>query len=275
MRPSKRLDGCGYKTGLEADLPAGEEVAPGGFVVSNSMYTDYADEYEAAIQENIFNGKFERPSLLGLLPALNGKQVLDLGCGPGVYAAELVARGAIVTGIDVSEKMIEITRSKMGDACRCYVQDISIGLPDEPSEQFDIVICPLVIHYLADLNRLFSDVHRVLKAGGLFVFSTHHPYPDFERSPSANYFATEAVVEEWDTLGRPVPVTFYRRPISAIANAIAEAQMFIANISEGKVSKALKQASPELYSRLSTSPHFMFYQCKPLRGLPESPVGQS
>lgn len=231
--------------------------------MTSVMYTKFAEEYDRAIRDNFYNAQFERPSLMSLLPPLYGMKVLDLGCGPGVYAEDLIRQGAEVTAIDNSTEMIEIAKNKIGDKNRCYVQDISIGLPQEESDSFDIVICPLAIHYLACLDVLFKDIRRVLKRGGVFIFSTNHPNIDYRSSPSGNYFATEQITEEWHTIGRPVAVSYYRRPISALANSISKAGMVIANISEGKPTEDLKRADPELFKKLSTKPNFMFYMCKP------------
>jgi SAM-dependent methyltransferase len=52
------------------------------------------------------------PRILDALPALQGQRILDLGCGPGDLAAELVARGARVIGIDVNEELLRQARSK-------------------------------------------------------------------------------------------------------------------------------------------------------------------
>ncbi len=232
--------------------------------MTNPMYNEYAAEYDTVVQNNEYNAKFERPSLLSLLPDLKGKKVLDLACGPGVYAKELTARGALLTAVDISETMVGLTRAKVEPHHTVYVQDLSLGLPNEVPESYDVVICPLAIHYLENLSLLFSDVARVLKKDGVFVFSTHHPYVDFSDSPSGNYFSTELLTELWDTLGRPVAVSFYRRPISALTAAIADAGMAIMNITEGFTTKGLKQASPEIYEKLSTKPCFMFYVCRPL-----------
>ena len=81
--------------------------------MSSLIYTEHAHEYDRVVRDNVYNAQFERPSLLSLLPSLSGKKVLDLGCGPGVYAQELVAHGAIVTAIDSSEQMVEITHRQL------------------------------------------------------------------------------------------------------------------------------------------------------------------
>lgn len=231
--------------------------------MSSPMYTDFAKEYESAVRDNSYNAKFERPSFLSILPNLNGKNVLDLGCGPGVYAEELAKKGAVVTAVDNSHEMIEITKQKIGAHHKAYVQDISIGLPQEATGHFDIVICPLAIHYLESIDTLFREIKRVLTKSGIFVFSTNHPYVDFSSSPSGNYFTTEKITEEWNTLGRPIPVSYYRRPISSIANSIFKSGMVISNISEGKPTEELRKSSPALFQKLSTKPNFMFYVCQP------------
>jgi len=229
--------------------------------VSSSMYHEYASEYDQAVRDNAYNAHFERPSLLAMLPDVNAKKVLDLGCGPGVYAQQLIDSGAVLTAIDGSEQMVQITRRKLPDKAICYVQDLSYGLPRENDHSFDLIISPLMIHYLEDLSILFADISRVLKPSGLFVFSTHHPYVDFSGSPSGNYFSCEKISEPWNTLGRPIEVSFYRRPMSEIFNALSTAGLCVLNLSEGQPSEALKSKSPKHYAKLSTQPNFMFYQC--------------
>ncbi|MHC4874814.1 MAG: class I SAM-dependent methyltransferase [Planctomycetota bacterium] len=108
----------------------------------------------------------KRPSLLSMLPSLEGLSVLDMGCGSGVYAEELLERGASVTAVDSSTEMISIVKTNLGEKLKAYVQDLTKGLPLEKSHTFDLVISPLVIHYIEDLQNLFNEVSRVLKPGG-------------------------------------------------------------------------------------------------------------
>ncbi|BEU03949.1 hypothetical protein OAG1_27490 [Agarivorans sp. OAG1] len=223
-----------------------------------AMYSTYAKEYDVAIQDNIYNAHYERPSLQAMLGEMAGKTVLDLGCGSGVYAEYLLAKGAKVTAIDSSSEMVALVKQKLATQLKVYQQDLASGLPEEADASYDLVICPLMLHYLQDLNPLFADVKRVLKVGGSFVFSTHHPMVDIEASPSGNYFATERVTEMWDTVGKPVEVSFYRRPLSALITALTDHEMVITELSEGKPSEALKTISPEHYQRLSEHPQFLF-----------------
>ena len=229
--------------------------------MSSRMYTEFAKEYEAAVSDNIYNSMYERPSLLTLLPALAGSAVLDLGCGPGMYADILVQNGASVTAVDASAQMVEITQAKIGSSHRCYQQDLALGLPRESTEQYDLVISPLTIHYLKTLLPLFKDIARVLKPDGSFVFSTHHPIVDFADSPAGQYYDRERITQQWNTLGRPETVSYYRRPLSDVTHAINESGFVIDRLTEGQVSPDLASRSPKYYERLTTRPTFLFYRC--------------
>ncbi|OLQ71369.1 SAM-dependent methyltransferase [Photobacterium proteolyticum] len=229
------------------------------------MYSKYAEQYDSAVQDNIYNAHFERPSMQAMLDDLSGKDVLDLGCGSGVYAEFLIKQGASsITCIDASEEMIKLVRHKLGDRVVSYTQDLSIGLPKEKSNSTDVIICPLVLHYLQDLSTLFDDVNRVLKPSGYMVFSTHHPFADFECSTSGNYFECELVKDIWDTVGTPVDVTFYRRSLTEIMTAITNSGLVVSQLSEGIVSEKVKELSLQHYEHLSNNPNFIFIKCQKL-----------
>ncbi len=229
------------------------------------MYTTFAEQYDNVVQDNIYNAYLERPSLQAMLGDVNGCDVIDLGCGSGVYADYFIHRGvAKLTCIDYSPNMIEIVKRKFGDRVTAYAQDASIGLIKEASESADLIISPLMIHYLEDLSVLFNDVARVLKNGGSFAFSTHHPFADFECTLSGNYFEREFITEMWNTVGEPVEVTFYRRSLTEIMNAITDSGLVVTQLSEGKVAEEVKQISLEKYEYLSKNPNFIFIKCQKL-----------
>jgi len=227
----------------------------------NPMYSEHARDYAAAIRDNNYNANYERPSLLALLPALQDKAVIDLGCGPGEYSEVLLKRGARVTAVDYSEQMVDIVKEKLGESVRCYQQDLAKGLPLESEESYDLAVSALMIHYLEDLSPLFRDVKRILKPGGLFVFSTHHPFVDYQLSPTGNYFLQEKIVDEWDTLGRPIRVEYYRRSLSQIMQSLTDAGFSVLELTEGKPAASMEQTAPESYRKLSTEPGFLFLKC--------------
>jgi ubiquinone/menaquinone biosynthesis C-methylase UbiE len=234
--------------------------------MKSELYSKYAEQYDAAIQDNIHNACLERPSLQALLDDLSGLDVVDLGCGTGIYAQYFIAQGVrSLTCVDVSESMVEIVRAKLGDRVTAYVQDLSLGLPQQKSASADVIVCPLVLHYVEDLTVVFKEIHRVLKPAGYMVFSTHHPFADFECSQSGNYFERELVKQEWNTIGKPVAVSFYRRSLTEISDAITSNGLVISQICEGKVLEKVKGISAVTYQKLSNRPNFIFIKCHPSR----------
>ncbi|MGF1747800.1 class I SAM-dependent DNA methyltransferase [Vibrio cionasavignyae] len=229
------------------------------------MYTVHATKYDEAIQDNAYNALYERPTTLALIGDVTDKDVLDLGCGPGIYAQLFTEQGARVTAIDASQEMVAITRSKLKEQVHAYAQDLSIGLPKEHDEQFDVVVCPLMIHYLEDLKPLFLDISRVLKKEGVFVFSTHHPIIDFDPSDNnSNYFAVEQITEDWDTTGEPVEVSFFRRSLTSIFSALSDCSFVMERFSEGVPDIKMKSVAPETFETLSRRPNFVFIRAKKL-----------
>lgn len=231
--------------------------------MSSNMYSEYALQYDHVIQDNVYNAHLERPSLQSLLSPVSGLDILDLGCGSGVYAQYFIQQKVkSITCIDFSREMIALVKEKFGRKVTAYVQDLSIGLPKEKNESADVVACPLVVHYLEDLNPLFKDIARVLKPQGYMVFSTHHPFVDFASTVSGNYFQCEYLTQQWNTIGKPVSVSFYRRSLTDITDAITKNGLVISKISEGKVAKEAEAISKKKYQYLRNNPHFIFIKCQ-------------
>ena len=189
--------------------------------------TDYdavADRYATGIDGRAWNALYERPATLGLLPDLRGRDALDAGCGNGWYVEQLLARGARVTAFDRSARMVEHARRRLGNRARVFhaPADRVEVLADST---FDLVLSPLVVHYVADLDTLFGEWARLLRPGGYAVFSTHHPMMYPERLVEPGYHMTEMMAERWGWLD--ATMRFYRRSISAITEPLARAGFVI------------------------------------------------
>ncbi len=76
----------------------------------SDAYDEFADSYEAENASSLLDAHYERPAMLDLAGDVSGRRILDAGCGSGPLLAELRQRGATVTGIDGSAKMIELAR---------------------------------------------------------------------------------------------------------------------------------------------------------------------
>jgi ubiquinone/menaquinone biosynthesis C-methylase UbiE len=117
----------------------------------------------------------EWPSLRAMLPNLQGRSVLDLGCGFGWFCRWARENGAAkVLGIDVSKKMLERAKAETHDAGITYTRADMEQLA-LPASSFDLAYSSLALHYIEDVRGLMAKVHRALVAGGRLVFSVEHP----------------------------------------------------------------------------------------------------
>lgn len=129
------------------------------------------------IRDNAINANnlFEIPALLSMMPSLNGKRVLDLGCGFGEHCKLFVEKGASkVVGIDISSKMLEIAKKENSDPKIVYIhmpmEDIS-----QLNEDFDVVVSSLAFHYVEDYKAVVNKIYTLLDKNGVFLFSQEHP----------------------------------------------------------------------------------------------------
>lgn len=117
----------------------------------------------------------EKPALFSLSPELEGKAVLDLGCGYGENCAEFKSRGASsVLGVDISEKMLAVAKEEHPDIkfIHADMSDLSILFLNE---KFDVVFSSLAVHYIEDFGAFAKSVYDLMNPGGYFIFSQEHP----------------------------------------------------------------------------------------------------
>jgi 2-polyprenyl-3-methyl-5-hydroxy-6-metoxy-1,4-benzoquinol methylase len=118
---------------------------------------------------------YEWPAFQRLLPPLQGKRVLDLGCGLGNFAREARTRGAReVVGVDISERMLAEARARGDDPGITYLQS-SLEAFEPERASFDLVVSMLSIHYVADYGLIVRRIAGCLMPGGRFAISVEHP----------------------------------------------------------------------------------------------------
>ncbi|MEL6642676.1 MAG: bifunctional 2-polyprenyl-6-hydroxyphenol methylase/3-demethylubiquinol 3-O-methyltransferase UbiG [Pseudomonadota bacterium] len=106
------------------------------------------------------------------------KAVLDLGCAGGFMSEALAKRGAHVTGIDPAADAIDAARDHAAATDLSIRYDVGVGeaLP-YPEGAFDAVVCVDVLEHVSDLQKVLSEIERVLKPGGIFLFDTINRNP--------------------------------------------------------------------------------------------------
>lgn len=117
----------------------------------------------------------EWQQLKPLFPPLQGKDVLDLGCGYGWHCKFAAMQGASrVLGIDLSRKMIAEAWKRNADR-RITYRICGIETYEYPENRWDCVVSNLALHYIENIADIFRKVYRTLKSQGIFLFNIEHP----------------------------------------------------------------------------------------------------
>ena len=99
--------------------------------------------------------------------AFPGKQVLDVGCGPGWVTVQYAAGGADVTSVDLTDRAVGLTRQQLDQRClSAKVRQANAEELPFDEESFDLVVSSGVLHHTPDTDKAFRECFRVLKRGG-------------------------------------------------------------------------------------------------------------
>ncbi len=216
------------------------------------QYETFADEYLDHAAEGFFNAYYDRPACLDLLGNVDGKRVLDAACGPGLYAQELVRRGASVVGFDQSPKMIDFCRARVptGDF---HVHDLADPLDWLSDASFDLVLLALAIEYVDDRVSALSELRRVLSPRGALVMSRQHPTADW-LSNGGSYFESRIVEETWS---KGWQLRYWLSPLERTCEEIYQAGFLIERLLEPRPTPEAAALSPSDFERLQREPGFM------------------
>lgn len=127
--------------------------------------------------KDYYRDELNNPAFFRLIGNVKGRLVLDLACGEGYNTRILAKKGAKVVGIDFSAKLmtlarIEEAKEKLG--IDYHIADAA-DLSRFPSKCFDLVTCSMALQDIKEYKAAVSEVARVLKNRGRFVFSIPHP----------------------------------------------------------------------------------------------------
>lgn len=220
-------------------------------------YEELAESYNALIDHKPHNAYYDRPNTLSLIETFDRKKVLDAACGPGKYAEELIARGAHVTGLDISPQMINYAEKRNNDNSTFFVHDLSEPMHMLENGTFDIVLCALAMHYLKDWSKTVREFHRVLRPDGYLVISIEHPFFEYNYFNSKKYFEVEPVKCTWSGFGKPIEIHSYRRSLSECISSLTDNGFYIDKLLEPKPVKEFEKLDPRHYKELNEFPAFM------------------
>lgn len=113
--------------------------------------------------------------MLRLLGDIDTLQVCDLACGEGFLSRLLAAKGARVTGVDLSHNLLRHAQQQSEGLAIVYIHDDAQMLSKVADATFDAVVCHMALMDIPELEAVLLSVHRVLKQGGAFIFCILHP----------------------------------------------------------------------------------------------------
>jgi 2-polyprenyl-3-methyl-5-hydroxy-6-metoxy-1,4-benzoquinol methylase len=131
---------------------------------------DWRDAVWSAVPEGAEPERFAPRRAFLLTHVAAGQRVLDLGCGDGAFAAELLEAGCVVTMADVAGNAMQRARARAPGAEA--VQLVEGALLPFAEDAFDVVWAGEVLEHVADVVGLLAEVRRVLRWGGMLLATT-------------------------------------------------------------------------------------------------------
>lgn len=222
----------------------------------DAAYDAIADWYDARVREGSLLHDLVIPGVLGLAGDLAGRSVCDLACGQGAIARALARRGASVTGIDLSERMLEIARrDDVAEPLGISYRWGDIQDPDMlAGETFDGVVCGMALMDVPDVGAAIQTAHRLLRPGGWFVCAVTHPCfqtPESDSIPGQSGPArrVSAYFREgfWrsEGTGGCGRVGAWHRTLGTYLNLLAAARFRIERVEEPAADGAIGERLPE------------------------------
>ncbi|MBN1916050.1 methyltransferase domain-containing protein [Candidatus Dojkabacteria bacterium] len=145
-------------------------------------WNNIADEYNRSVGEtgDLYHKTYLNPIIKELLGNIRKKEILDLACGQGYFSRWLAQQGAIVTGIDIADKLIKIAQdheSKKPLGIKYFIRDSS-ALEHIKDRKFHFIVSNMAFHDIRTIKDTINECSRVIKKGGNLIFSILNPITD-------------------------------------------------------------------------------------------------
>ena len=192
---------------------------------------------------------------LQLIDNLQGKTVLELGCGSGhtLYYLWKDKQASELWGLDLSQEQLQFTKELLDQEnipAKLFLASMDEN-PGIPELYFDLVVSIYSLGWTPDLPHTLSLVYSYLKPGAKFVFSWEHPVYqclDYD-ADSEKYFFSRSYLDENPELHpawKGVEIVMQPRKLSTYINTISDAGLVIERLIENEVD--LNLARPQDYA---------------------------
>ena len=220
-------------------------------MLDNKGFDLWADGYERSVglsdEDNTYPFAGYRKVLASIYDTVRtgqGKRVLDIGFGTGVLACRLYSDGYDITGIDFSNRMIEIAREKM-PSVRLIRHDFSEGLPAHlKDEKFDAIICTYAIHHLDDAAKIsfLKELQLHLNpCGRIYIgdvaFATHQELEEC-RAQCGDEWDEEEFYVVAEEIAREIPGVYFQK-MSHCAGILSVRNMTCRMMAESDIERVI------------------------------------
>lgn len=234
----------------------------------NQVGMDFMDK----AQTNDFRMHYIMPYTLEKLGEVDGKHVLDLGCGEGGYSRALAREGATVTSVDCSELFVQYAIDKakaeaLSINTICCNSNHLEGICDSC---FDIVLCAMMLMDIEDLDGTLKEIYRVLKPDGKVFISILHPCFKSKESKWVHEDEKIKVIiddyfnpTEWvaNIQGIQAPVIYRHRTLSDYIKSFVKNRFELIDMNEPLPTEEQMSHSPRI-RWLSKIPMYLFMELK-------------
>ncbi|MFA6238318.1 MAG: class I SAM-dependent methyltransferase [Bacteriovorax sp.] len=228
--------------------------------IALEAYEKLAEAFSERAPSKAENAYIEQPAMRKAVGDVKGLKIFEVGCGPGILAEYLVHEGAKVVGFDVSPKMIELAKNRTPKNATFFVADGAKPLPLDSSHnaQFDMAVSSLAIDYIKDWSTPLSEVNRLLKPKGKFIFTIQHPLGSWNWYKPECAFGVQYVEAIWKGFNEePVVMPDYYRSFEEVINPLISSGFKILRIEDLKPIDALRTLDPYKFGKFSKLASFM------------------
>ncbi|MBI4287219.1 MAG: class I SAM-dependent methyltransferase [Chloroflexi bacterium] len=145
------------------------------------------DMYFRLLGMPFYQRRVEARMVFPALGNIEGKRILDIGCGDGIFDIEMARRGAQVEGLDVSDSALERARwrvKQLGLQSRInFTRGDATKLPYKDSS-FDIVVSNCVLEHIAGDDLVLKESSRLLKPSGRVIITVPREFENWDRIPA-------------------------------------------------------------------------------------------
>lgn len=229
--------------------------------IAFDAYEKLAESYAQLAPDKAENGYIEHPAMRAQLGDVSGLQVLDAGCGPGLLTAWLVDRGAAVTGVDMSPKMLALAEARLQGRAALHRADLAQAMPFLKDASFDLVASSLAMDYILDWSMPLAEFRRVLRPNGRLVFTVQHPVGAYLWYKLNRYTGVQYAESTWKGFGgEAVTMPDFYRSFAEMMSSLISAGFRVTHVADTLPVPALKAKDAALFEKYSRRPPFMLLE---------------